>query len=150
EHPHMHAVGAPLEPAEPATDAMELPLALDDQLPVLVAELLPRHIGGNLLLAAEGGQLAALPLRGLGAPRLDGAGGDRLARIGQEEVQIEIDDASEAAARLTRAEWAVEGEQIGGGFAVGNLTAWAFETGDMRFTPIARIRKHQHQAALAE
>src|SRR2546422_10282285 len=73
EDAHVHAVGAALEPAEPAAHprVVAAPVALEDQRVLRRRELRPRDAGGDAAAPAELEQLAALPARRPGRPRLD-------------------------------------------------------------------------------
>ena len=127
QHAHVHLVGASFEPAKPAADAVELLVAVDDQPALFRGQRGKGALEGNPALPAEARQRVALPLRRLGVPRLDRPLRQRLARVGDGEVEIDVDDATEAAAGLAGAERAVEGEQIRRRIAQGDTTARAFE-----------------------
>src|SRR5262249_5333379 len=119
KHAHVHAVALPLQALEPAADAFVLPVAFDDELFLLVAELAVRLFRGNALALAEIHQPGHAPL--LAAPRRDRAVGERPRRVGNDEVEIDVDDAAEAAAGFARAERAVKRKQVGRRIAVAQI-----------------------------
>src|SRR5262249_54442076 len=131
EDAHVHAVGPPLEPAKPATNAgiVAAPVAVEDEGALGRLEPRPRHRGGDAAPLAELEQLAALPARGLRRPRLHRALGDRAAGVGDDEVEVEVDDAAEAATSVARAERAVEREEVGHGLADDEAARRAVERG---------------------
>src|SRR5438876_6470755 len=104
EDAHVHAVGAALEPAEPAAHprVVAAPVALEDQRVLRRREFRPRDAGRDAPAAAELEQLAPLPAGRRGGPRLDGALGTRAARVADDQIQVEVDHAPEAATRLAR------------------------------------------------
>ena len=151
EDAHVHLVGAALEPAEPAADAVVLALAVDDQRRCCSAQLVERRRQSeSSCLRQKREQLAALPLGRRRAPRLDGAVGERLARIGDDEVEVDVDDAPEAAAGLAGAERAVEGEQVRRRLAVGDVAARALEALAVRLARGVLVGEDQRQPSLAE
>src|SRR5439155_183453 len=79
-------------------------VAVEHELPLGRIERGPRHVGRDAATATELDELAALPGGGLRRPRFDGAGGERAPGVGDDEVEVQVDDAPEAAARLARAE----------------------------------------------
>src|SRR5262249_37002275 len=107
---HVHPIRPALKPAEPTPDAVEFAVPVDDSVPLRFTQRLPRHVGRNLFLAAARQQLAAFALRRFRAPRFDSAAGECLAWIGEHQIQVQIDDAAEAATAVARAERAVEGK----------------------------------------
>ena len=131
EDAHVHAIRPTLEPAEPAAHAriVAAAIAFEHELPLGRIELPPRHVGRDAATAAELGELAALPGGGLRRPRFEGAGGERAAGVGDDEVEVQVDHAPEAAASLARAERAVEGEQVGHGVAHRETARGALERG---------------------
>src|SRR5262249_49009056 len=134
EDPHVHAVGPALEPAEPLPDAgvVPTPVAVEHERPMLGPQRLPRDVRRDAPALAELEQLAALPGGRLGGPGLDRETGDGAARIGDDQVEVEIDDATEAPAALACPERAVEGEQIRGRIAHGIA---ALRAGECRGKP---------------
>src|SRR5581483_715050 len=122
EDADVHPVRPPLEPLEPRPDAPVAaaaadPLAVEDELAVRLVELRPRDVDRDPAPAAELEERRALPGGRFRRPRLDRVARDRAARIGHDQVEIEVDDAPEAAARLARPERAVEGEEVRNGLA---------------------------------
>ena len=108
EHADVHLVFLPLEPAEEAADALEVAVALDDELPLLVGEVGPRHVETDAGLPRRALQLSQLrPVVRL-APRLDRALIDGVRRVRHDEIHVELDDVAEAVTGRTGAERVVE------------------------------------------
>src|ERR1019366_4291977 len=120
------------------------------ELALLLAELGKGDIGGNFLLAAEAEQLPPLPFGGPCAPGFDRAVGERLAVVRNHQVEIEINHSSEAAAGVAGAERAVEGEEVGGRFAVREVAARAFEACGVWLAPAGLVWEDQREPLFAE
>ena len=60
-------------------------------------------------------------------PRLDGAVAERFARVGNHQIEIDIDDPAKTAAGFAGAEGAVEGKQIRHRIAVRNIAVRAMQ-----------------------
>ena len=118
----MHLVGARLEPAEEAADAVPLafPFAGDvrgvavlDEPTLRGRQFLPGHVHRDARLAARLGEVAlALAVDGP-LERRDGAFGQRQRRVGDDLLPVEADDPAEAAAGRTGSDGRVEGEERG-------------------------------------
>ena len=101
----MHLVGPALEPAEPAADARVVPaaVAVEDELALRRRRASPHGTSVGMprrrqnLSSSPRSQVVALVDHGLMAPL-----GERAARVGDDQVEIEIDDAAEAAAASRR------------------------------------------------
>src|SRR5262249_25967675 len=82
--------------------------SFEDETPLLVRKLTPRDVGWNAAAARPflefGDERAIARLR----PGLDDAFIERLARIGHDEIQIEVDGVTKALAARTCAIWIVE------------------------------------------
>jgi hypothetical protein len=107
----MNFVLLPFQPPEKALDAVVVVAALDHETPLLVGQIVPRHVetqtrrpGGPLQLR----QTAAIVRL---APGFDRAGVDRLAAIGHDEIHVELDDVAEAMTGRARAERVIEREE---------------------------------------
>src|SRR4030095_14316237 len=90
---------------------------------------------------AEFHELAALPFGGLGRPGAHGVLGERLPRVGDDEVLVERDHAAEAAACVAGAERAVEREEVRDRVAHREAAARALERG--REELAAAVRRPQ-------
>ena len=155
EHAHVHLVALPLQPLEPAADAVVLAvvpasLAVDDQPPVLFVQLGERAVQRDAPALAELLQLPQLPARGPGGPGLDDALGDGLGRVRDHQVEVEVDDAAEAVAALAGSQRAVEGEEVGLGLGVGKVAGGAVQAVAEAFTAPAVLHVVQVQPPLAE
>ena len=122
KHAHVHLVGLGLQPAKPPAHAVVVAVAVDDQAPLLLAEVLPGHGSRNLLLLTAVEQLAPLPLRGLDTPGFDRAIFERERWIGHDQIEVNVDGAAEPAAALAGTERAIEGEQVRHRLSVGDPT----------------------------
>src|SRR5690606_11882313 len=92
--------------------------ALDDVLLVLGGEVAERDVDGNFFLAGEFEEVGLGVAIGAGAlPRFYGAVAEAEGAVGDGEVVIDFDDASESAAFGTGTEGRVEGEKGGAGGA---------------------------------
>src|SRR6185503_2275178 len=88
-----------------------LPVALVDEGPLVLAELLPgaRGIDAEPLRRLE--QLALVPAAGGMRPRLHGAAGEAQRAVGHDQGLVVLQDVAEALALQAGAEWMVEREQ---------------------------------------
>src|SRR5262245_21027974 len=141
EHAHMHAITAPLQSAEPAADTSVLTVAVDNQLPLHVAQFAPGLFRRDFFAFAiiEQAFGAALAMN----PRADGALAERFTGIGNDQIEIDINDPAKTAAGFTGAERTIEGKQIGHGITVGNIAVRAAQMVAERFATPAMIRQIQ-------
>src|SRR5262249_15064213 len=98
QHAHVHLVRPRLEPLEPGAHARVLPVvpasfAVDDRGALFRGELLPGDLERDLLLLAELLEDPALPRRARPAPGTHRATADRLARVRDDLVPVDGDDA---------------------------------------------------------
>ena len=100
-----------LEQREEAAHALIAAVAVDDEGPLRVRELLPRHVEPHLAVAALPLQVRLVTAVLRLGPRVDGALRERLARIGHHEPEIEFHHVAEAVTGRARAERVVEREQ---------------------------------------
>jgi hypothetical protein len=113
QHAHVHLVGAPLEPFEPAEQAAQVTVAVavQQERALGLAELGVRHVHWDSVAAAELAELGALPGGGGAAPGADRALRQRATRIGDDLVPVDADGATEAAAGGAGAERGLVGEE---------------------------------------
>src|SRR5262249_60315307 len=104
--------------------------------------LAPRHVERNTAAATELGERVPFPGRRLGRPGLDGALEDRPPRIGDDQVEVEIDDPAEAAAGLAGAEGTIEGEEVGNRIPHREAAGGALECGREALDLMSRIGEH--------
>ena len=107
----MDLVLLPFEPAEEALDAFPLrAVPFDDKMLLLVGELRPGNVEAD---AFPGHALQFGELRPIVrfAPGFDRVLLDRLRRIGDDEIHVELDDVAEAVAHRARTERIVEREE---------------------------------------
>jgi len=147
----VHLVGAVFEPAEVAFDAVVGGRAPDDGLLLRGGELPKGPVDGDLLLAAEGGQVPELhaavlpPAKGLDGPLREGQG-----CVGDDQVEVDADGAAEAPAGVAGADRAVEREQVRQRGAVGDLAEGALQAAAEGVVPARRHPQVQPAAAEAE
>ncbi len=115
QHAHVHLVGALLQPVEEVLQAGGVAGAAPDPLAVLLGELHPGHVEGDLALAAGGEELVVELLVGRGVPRrerplFEGAPGVR-----DHPLAVDADHPAEPLALRAGAERGVEREQGRGG-----------------------------------
>jgi hypothetical protein len=111
ERAHLHAVLAPLEPAEEAEHTRELVVALEHEPAVALVEEGPRHVERNPPPACEAPQLREqVPVVRL-VPGLDGALGQALVLVRHDEVEVDLDQVPEAVAGGAGPERVIEREQ---------------------------------------
>ena len=125
----MEFVFLALEIVEEAFYAAEIVrgIAFEDQAALVGSEMAPGDVGGNALGAREFlGFLKQDAVAGLG-PRLDGAVVERLAGIGDDEVEVEVDGVAEALAARACAVGIVEGEEARLGLLVDGAVVLALE-----------------------
>ena len=119
KHADVYLVFLALEPAEEPADpfvaltrACRRVVAPVDDEPLLVGgQLGPGDVEAHFAFSRGPFQLGQLSAVVRLAPRLDGALADRLRRIGDDEIHVELDDVAEAVAGRARAERVVEREQ---------------------------------------
>src|SRR5207247_1119407 len=119
QHPNVHSIAPALQPAEPAANPFEVAVAVYDELLLLPGELAERFLGRNPLALAKFHQSARPP--GLRNPGLDGALAEGFARVGDHEIQVDVDHPAETATGFARPYGAVEREEIGRRIAVSNI-----------------------------
>src|SRR5690606_7606606 len=140
QHADVHLVRLRLEPVEEAPDAvpLRLPLAgpvvaaLDHPAPVRLVELAPRAIERDTRdprVALEVG-LAFLEARGL--PGLDRAAAQAHRFVGNDQAEVDPDDATEAPAGFAGAQRRVEREQAGKRVGVCDVAMRAVQPGAER------------------
>ena len=95
-------------------------------------------------------ELPHLPARDPGGPWLDNAVGDGLGRVRNHQVEVEVDGAAEAVAGLAGPERAVEGEEIGLGLGVGQVTGGAVQAVAEALPAPAVLHFVEVQPALSE
>ena len=115
QHPHVHLVGARLEPREealhPVPDLLgPRALALDHPATRLGGQLTPGSVERNAAQLRESLQVLLAFLVGLGLPRLDGPAAERAGVVGNDEPVVDPDGAAEPAAALAGPERRVERE----------------------------------------
>src|SRR5882724_8544582 len=143
EDAHVKLVLLALEMSEEATDTHEVVVALHHRFVLLMRELKPRNVYGNLLLARPAPQLseqrAILGLR----PWLDSTLGECLRLVGDHQVHVEINGVAESLAARAGAERIVEREEPRLRFFVANLAAAALEaTGEAQLTRYLAVAGH--------
>src|SRR5229473_8406576 len=137
---HVQLVFFALQPGEKSFDALVvvLGIAFEIQAQLFSGELAPRHVRGNSATARPFFcVLEEYTVTRLG-PRFDGAVVERLARIGNDQIQIEIDGIAEALATRTRSVGIVKGKEPGLRFLVESSVLLAFEAFVER-KPLGRI-----------
>ena len=136
----MQLVFFALQPVEKSFDAfvVVLGIAFENQPPLFRGELTPRHVRRNSATARP--FLCVLKKHSVTRfrPRFDRAVVERLARIGNDQIQIEIDGISKPLAARTRAVRIIEGEKPRLGFLVESAVVLAFEALVER-KPLGRI-----------
>ncbi len=118
-----------LECGEESADAGEGAAAVFDEGLLGWGQVVPRDVGGDVSgFAAR----SISPWWGAvlgGGPGSDGAFGQGLRAVGDDEVGIEVDGVAEALAAGAGSVGVVEGEEAGFGLAVGSVAGSAFEGG---------------------
>src|ERR1700682_1219330 len=130
ENADMQLVFLALQQVEKTFDSFVLVLGvtLQNQAPLFGSQLSPRHVRRNPAPARPFFCfLEKYPVARF-RPRFDGAVVERLALIGHDEIQIEIDCISETLAARTRSVWIVEGKKPGLRFLVECAVILAFES----------------------
>ena len=128
KHAHVHLVFLPIEPPEESADALVASsVAFDDEPPLVVGQLGPRHFQPDLVLAGRALQLRELRAIVRLAPRLDGALLDRLRLVGHHQIHVELDDVAEPVTGRAGAERVVEREEPRLRVFVGDAAFPAFE-----------------------
>ena len=123
----MHLVFLALEASEKTANALVALVAVHDEPPLLGGEILPWHVEpyrGRAGRTFQLGEIRAVVRLG---PRLNGALLDRLGRVGDHQVHIQLDDVAKSMARRARTERVVEREQPRLRRLVGQVTGSALE-----------------------
>src|SRR5207302_7527732 len=110
-----------------AADAGELVVAFFDKALLVFGEIVPGDVGGDVGGFGGADHLAVVGAVLGGAPGGDGAVGEGLRFVGDDEVGVEVDGVAEALAAGAGAVGVVEGEEAGLGLAVGAVAGGAFE-----------------------
>jgi hypothetical protein len=111
EHADVHLVLLPLEPPEEAADPVVGAIALGHERALVVGQLRPGDVEPGARFARRPFELRELrAIVGL-APRFDGALVDRLRRIRNDQIHVQLDDVAEPVAGRAGAERVVEREQ---------------------------------------
>ena len=131
----MNLVFLLLEPAEKPADAAVVLAAVDDQSPLLVREVGPRHVETDPALARRALEIGKLRAVVRLAPRLDGALLHGFRRIGHHEIHVELDDVAEAVAGRAGAERVVERKQTWLGILVSDAARTALEALGKQYGP---------------
>ena len=118
-----------LERGEEAADAGEFVVAFFDEALLVVGEIVPGDVGGDVGGFGGADHLAVVGAVFGGAPGGDGAVGEGLGFVGDDEVGVEVDGVAEALAAGAGAVGVVEGEEAGFGLAVGAVAGGALEGG---------------------
>ena len=129
EHADVELVFLAFEIIEEPFDAAEIAggIAFEEQAALVGSEMAPGDVGGNTLSAREFlGFLEQDAVAGLG-PRLDGAVVERLAGIGDDEIEIEVDRVPEALAAWACAVRVVEREKPRLGLLIDDAVVLALE-----------------------
>jgi len=156
EDPHVHLVGAGLEPPEEPADAVpfRFPLAGDVRRVAVFEEpamggreLVPRHVHGDAFLFAGLRQVALAFAVDVALERGDGALGERQLGVGDDLLPVESDHAAEAAALGAGADRRIEREQRRRGGS--EATAVDRRLEDLAVAPELRARVRQHPHATA-
>ena len=126
----MQLVFFPFQPGEKSFDALVvvLGIAFENQAPLFSSELAPRHVRGNCAAARPFFCVLEEHAVTRFRPWFDRAVIKRLARIGNDQIQIEIDGISEALTTRTRAVRIVERKESRLGFLVESAVVLAFES----------------------
>ena len=137
QHPHVHLVGARLEPGKEAPGAvpdLARPgsLAFDHPAACLGGKLAPGGIERNPAKLRELLQVLLAFGVGLRLPGLDGTPAQRARLVGDHQPVVDADGAAEAAAGLARPQRRVERELARGRGAVGEIAV-----GAVQFTRVA-------------
>ncbi len=154
EDAHVHAVRAPLQPLEEAGDAVPLAppafaparLALPDEALHVLREKGVRHVLRQRGALQEALEVVLALAPEVGLERLDGAAGERPARVRDHEVVVDRHRAPEALAGLARAHGVVEREERRRGIAVGDVAGRAVERGAEAARALLALDVHGHPA----
>src|SRR5713226_10494068 len=139
---HMQFVFFTFQPFEKTFDSFEIVfgIAFENQAALFGSKLTPRHVRRNsaparpFFCVLEKHAISRL------GPRFDRAVVDRLARVGNHQIQIEIDGISEALTTRTRAVRIVERKKSRLGLLVESAVVLAFESLVER-KPLGRISR---------
>jgi hypothetical protein len=142
----VHLVLAPLQPVEEAAQTAEAALGhpVVDQSQVGFAQLLERHVYRQPVVVGQGQQLLQFVGVSGGVPRRDGAVADRLGRIGDDQIHVDIDDVPESFTLRTCAPRTVVVEQPRLGFQVVASTCLAAQSA-AEPPAIPRPAVHRHR-----
>src|SRR5438552_5824021 len=111
EHAHVNLVFLALETTEETIDTFVIVLPFDDEAPLLIGQIVPRHVEPQIGVTSDPFELSQATAVVRLAPRLNRAVGDRFRRVGHDEIHVELDDVADAVTGGTRAERIVEGKQ---------------------------------------
>ena len=124
----MHAIRARLQPGEPAADPLVLAtITVAQGLLLRCGQVGKGHISGDAMPGAERHEHAAFIRRTGATPGFNGPLCEGFAGIGNDQVHIEANGTSKPLTDLTRAQGAVEGEQVWHGITVGDIALWAMQ-----------------------
>ena len=148
EHADVHLVGLALEVLEEALDAVPLlvPVALpcrvavDHEGAVRGVELRPRGVARNAVFGPIAQQVVLAVLPGGRLQRLDRAGAQRLAVVGDDQVVVDADDTTETAAGRAGTHRRVEAEHRRLRLGVAQVAVGAMQAG--RVAPQHRLVGH--------
>ena len=103
-------------------------------------EVVPGDVGGDVGGFGGADHLAVVGAVFGGGPGVDGAVGEGLGLVGDDEVGVEVDGVAEALAARAGAVGIVEGEEARLGLAVGAVAGGALEGGGEAEVLAARLR----------
>ena len=133
QHPDVHLVRLAFQPGEEVADAVPLALpvarpvrvTVDDPAPVGLRQLVPGAVEVDAGGIAVFHQFGLGLLEAGGLPGLDGPLGQRPAAVGNDQAQVQPDDAAEALAGLAGTQRRVEGKEAGAGRLVADVAGGA-------------------------
>lgn len=135
QDPDVHFVGLRLQPAKVAFDAIPglgpgvllavIGIAVDDPALLGGRQIAKRHVHGNAGTPSRPGHIGLAFAAGLGLPRFDGALREGFGVVGNGQLVIDGDDASEPLAVGAGAEGMVETEERGAGRLVFEVASGA-------------------------
>ena len=118
-----------VEGGEEAADAGEGAVAFFDEALLVGGEVVPGDVGGDAGGFGGADHLAVVGAVLGGVPGGDGAFGEGLGAVGDDEVGVEVDGVAEALAAGAGSVGIVEGEEARLGLAVGAVAGGALEGG---------------------
>ena len=132
EHANVHLVGLGFEPLEKASHAIPdvlrpIALAFEHPLLLLGCEIGPRRVDGNIALACELDQIVLTLFIGLRLPGTDRSCAQGLGRIGNDEPEVDADDATETTTAFAGPERRVEREQTRDRFLIVDIAIGAMQ-----------------------